>query len=66
MISFFGKDGKQIDYNWIYSELFPASFKGKEVKIPDGHRIIGFAVKKDAKGNIAWVDLKTWKPPRRA
>jgi hypothetical protein len=49
---------------WIFSELFPQSFKGKDVKIPDGHQIVGFALKKDAKGNIIWLDLKTWKPPK--
>jgi hypothetical protein len=48
----------------IYSELFQSSFQGKEAKIPDGHQIIGFAIKKDAKGHIAWVDFKTCKPPR--
>jgi|LakMenEpi03Aug12_release.lakeMendotaPanAssembly.Ray.scaffolds.fasta_scaffold2640101_1 hypothetical protein len=76
-IYFFGKDGKQTE-KWkhsdgllyvskvrIYSDLFPSSFAGKEVKIPDCHRIIGFAIKKDANGNIIWFDLKTWKPPIR-
>jgi hypothetical protein len=49
----------------IYSELFPFSFEGKEARIPNGHQIIGFAIKKNAKGHIIWVDLKTWKPPHR-
>jgi hypothetical protein len=49
----------------IYSDLFPSSFAGKEVKIPDGHQIVGFALKNDANGNIIWIDLKTWKPPIR-
>ena len=50
--------------NWNAIEELNGEFEGKEVKIPDGHQIIGFAVKKDAEGNIAWVDFKTWKPPR--
>ena len=75
-IRFFKKDGPRTE-GWkhsdgdtvpsvmgIYSELFP-SFEGREVNIPDGHQIVGFAVKKDSKGNIIWVDFKTWKPPRR-
>ena len=75
-IQFFKKDGTRTE-GWkndsgtailsvmkIYSELFP-SFEGREVNIPDGHQIVGFAVKKDSKGNIIWVDFKTWKPPRR-
>jgi hypothetical protein len=45
--------------------LFPSTFSGKEVIIPDGHQIVGFAVKTDAKGNIIWLDFKTWKPPKR-
>jgi hypothetical protein len=49
----------------IYSEIFPTSWKGREIKIPDGHQIVGFALKLDSKGNIIWVDLKTWRPPRR-
>jgi hypothetical protein len=76
-IEFFGKDGKRTE-GWkvigidiasavrIYSDLFPSTFAGKEAKIPDGHQIVGFAVKTDAKGNIIWLDLKTWKPPKRA
>jgi hypothetical protein len=76
-IKFFDKDGKQTE-KWrhsngndypslvrIYSDLFPSSFAGKEVKIPDGHQIVGFALKNDANGNIIWIDLKTWKPPIR-
>ncbi len=49
----------------IFSDLFPSTFAGKEAKILDGHQIVGFAVKTDAKGNIIWLDLKIWKPPRR-
>jgi hypothetical protein len=76
VIEFFDKDGKRTEgytedgceyksFVRIYSDLFPSTFAGKEAKIPDGHQIVGFAVKTDAKGNIIWLDLKTWKPPRR-
>jgi len=59
-IIFFGKNGKRTEgwkdsngKTWdsvikVYSTLFPSSFVGKEVKIPDGHKIVGFALKKNA------------------
>lgn len=50
------------NYNSSVSPLWP----GKEVDIPAGHQIVGFAVQTDAKGFITWVDLKVWKPPTAA
>ena len=71
LITFFDKDGNQIE-GWkhsngityeskmsIFSEFFASSFEGEEVKVPEGHQIVGFAIKQDVKGNFLWVDLKT-------
>jgi hypothetical protein len=60
------EDSDDISIVSIYCELFSSTFSGKEAEIPEGHQIIGFAVKTDAKGNIIWLDFKTWKPPRLA
>lgn len=76
-ISFFDEHGAEIEKNGgasgkefrsiicMWNGSMPSSWSGKEVQIPDGHQLVGFALEVDTQGFITWIDLKSWKPPSK-
>jgi hypothetical protein len=48
----------------IYSPSMPSTKPGREIEIPDGHKICGIALEMDSKGFVTWADFKTWNPQK--
>ena len=44
--------------------IMPSIKPGREIEIPDGHKICGIALEMDSKGFVTWADFKTWKPQK--